>query len=655
MKSGKRKMENKKLEYQLSIINYPLKVCLLLVLSIFLVSCGEIQSPKTEPFISQTTPPTKQEIRWSNGKLPKTLDPARVSAAPESDIVRALYEGLTDVDPKTLEPIPALATKWTASKDYKVWTFQLRKDARWTNGEPIIAQDFIDSWKRLAELGDKVPQRNLLKNIVGMDSEDILPVFAEEPNEEVERQEAAKVLEQQLKAENNSNAEISSSANTETASKSNNNPKSEKKDKPKSKPHSKSKFGIEALSDFALRVTLINPDREFSVLVAHPIFRPIYGDGEEFEKDGLTTDVITNGAFKLAAIGKDGITLERSPVFWGKNEVKLEKVKFVPTENAEQALAAYRSGQVDVVTNANFAPLALKLLRTYDDLHEAKHSALNFYEFNEDIKPFDDARVRQSLTIAIERERLTEDEMDGITEPALSFLPFTEENVFKQDLEKAKNLLNEAGFPNGQNFPVIKLLINRNDLQKRIAHAVAKMWKKNLNIETEIIIKEKADFENSYQNGEFDIVRRGIVLPTNDETANMLAMFEDRQILLNPKDPDKDEVKTNETTVNDILNDKTAEAPINLAEPEKTAEPKQESIIPTIIHNPRPLILTENEALERLPAIPLYFPMSYSLVKPYIQGFEVNSLDAPSLKQVEINDNWQPADKKTISNPQNSK
>lgn len=617
----------------------------IIVFALLLTSCSEIKSPKTEPFISQNPPPPKQEFRWSNGKLPKSFDPARASAAPETDVVRAIYEGLTELDPKTLEPIPALATKWEASKDYKVWTFQLRKDAKWTNGEPVIAQDFIDSWKRLAELGDKVPQRDLLKNIVGMDTESVLPVFAEEPNEEAEREEAAKVLRQQLQFENNSNS--GNSAQTEPDQNSAGKTDSKTKSKPKVK--SKSKFGIEALSDFALKITLIHPDREFSALVAHPIFRPIYGNGEEFETDGLSMDIVTNGSFRVAAVAKDGVTLERSPSYWGKNQVKLEKVKFVATENAEQALAAYRAGQVDVVTNANFAPLALKLLKTYDDLHESKHSALSFYEFNLDKKPFDDLRVREALTLAIERERLTDDEMDGTTEPALSFQPFSEENQLKPDLEKAKKLLTEAGFSDGNNFPTIKLLISRNDLQKRIAAAVKKMWKKNLNVETEIIIKERADFENAFQNGEFDIARRGIVLPTNDETANMLAIFEKRQVITTPKEPEKEATKTTE---NDILNEKTAESPLNLSEFDEI-QTKTNNTTQIVVTDPKDLILTETEALEKLHAIPLYFPMSYSLVKPYIEGFEINPLDAPSLKQVQIDNNWQPTEQKTISNTQN--
>src|SRR5215218_6253694 len=120
----------------------------LVVFAFFLSGCSEIRSPKPEPFIGQPAAPRKQEFRWSNGKMPKSFDPARASASPETDIVRALYEGLTDLDPKNLKPVPAISTKWTASEDFKSWTFQLRSDAKWSNGESVTAQDFVRSWKR---------------------------------------------------------------------------------------------------------------------------------------------------------------------------------------------------------------------------------------------------------------------------------------------------------------------------------------------------------------------------------------------------------------------------------------------------------------------------------------------------------------------------
>ena len=147
-----------------------------------------------------------------------------------------------------------------------------------------------------------------------------------------------------------------------------------------------------------------------------------------------------------------------------------------------------------------------------------------------------------------------------------------------------------------------------------------------------------------YACGEFDIARRGIVMPTNDETANMLAIFEKRQTITAPKETEKQPQP--EPTENQILNEKTAESPLDLSEFNETAETKKENVTQIVITNPKDLILTESEALEKLPAIPLYFPMSYSLIKPYIQGFETNPLDAPSLKNVEINNNWQGSSKK---------
>lgn len=658
MENGKRKVEsNNRKNYQLSIINYALKVCVLLIFVIFLISCDEIKAPKMEPFIGANAPPIKQEFRWSNGKMPKSFDPARASASPETDLVRALYEGLTDIDPKSLQPIPSIATKWTASEDYKTWTFQLRREAKWSNGEPVIAQNFVDSWKRLTELGNKVPQRDLLKNIVGMDSEDVLPVFADETSEEAEiEEEISNALRQKSQTETNSNtvtptpqpSPIQPSA-TPLASPE----KTPAKVKPKTK--SNSRFGIQAIDDYTLKITLIHPDQQFPRLVAHPIFHPIYGDGAGFESKELSADIVTNGAFRLTTIAKDGITLERSPSFWDKDQVKLERVKFVPTENAESALTAYKNGEIDAITNANFQPLALKLLRPFDkEFHQTTHGAINFYEFNLQAKPFDDLRVREALAISIERERLTQDDMDGVTEPALNFLPFDADSLkLKQDPEKAKKLLAEAGFPNGENFPTIKLVVNRNNIQQQIARSIGRMWLKNLNIKTEVIAKDSADFQNLVQTGDFSLARRGVVLPTNNETSNILAIFDGLKIPVKLEDK-KQPTENKETTENQILTEKTAESNLNFPEEENSSNTSAENSNPAEEKTNEvaqdKMILTEEQALEQLPAIPLYFPTSYSLVKPYVQGFDLNAFDALSLKNVQIDSNWQPADDKIISN-----
>lgn len=652
----KRELYTNKYRLFFKYLSASLSLCLILILT----GCNEIQSPKPEPFIGENVPLPQQEFRWSNGKLPKSFDPARAAASPETDIVRAIYEGLTDVEAKTLKPVPAIATKWIASEDNKVWTFQLREDAKWTNGELVTAEDFVRSWKRLTELGNKVQQRNLLKNIVGMDSEDVLPVFANEEIDTSQKEEEPEnnSLLQKLQLENNSNtAEASTqNPNTEAEKSGSSNLEAEKNSKKvEPKPKKMPKFGVEAISKFVLKVTLIHADEDFPVLVAHPIFRPIYGDGKDFEKSELSGNIVTNGAFRLSAVAKDGISLERDANYWNKDQVKLEKVKFVPTENAEHALAEYRAGKIDVITNANFQPLALKLLRPFkDEFHQTTHGALNFYQFNLNEKPFDDFRIREALAISIERERLTADDMDGTTEPALSFLPFEEEKSKKleENIEKAQTLLSEAGFAGGENFPTIRLIVNRNNVQQRIARSVAKMWLKNLNIKTEVLVKEQAELETSMQTGDFNLIRRGVVLPTNNETSSMLAIFEGKKIAAE-KEVKKDVSENKVTAENQILTDEKAESNLNFTETEKASEPTVNPQLNNEHLAENSLILTEDQALEQLPAIPLYFPTSYSLVKPYIHGFDLNAFDALSLKNVEIDSNWQPANGKTISNVKN--
>ncbi len=654
MKGENRRMENSiRKNYHLSIIKSSVKLCSFLLLSLFLINCSEIQTPKSDPFIGENSPPPKQEFRWSNGKTPKSFDPALASASPETDIVRTLFEGLTDVNPATSEAIPAISDKWTSSPDFKIWTFQLRKDAKWSNGETVTADDFVRSWKRLTELGDKVSQRGLLKNIVGMDSEDVLPIFADDDVEIADREEnsnksANETSNQNASSENNSNGEELPQDAFTRPEDSNKMPEQTAR-----KTDSKAKFGVQAIDKFSLKVTLIQPDNEFPLLVAHPIFRPIFGDGKDFEKSVLDAKTITNGAFRIISVAKDGISLERNPDYWNRAEVKLERVKFIPSEDAEMALAAYRAGEIDAITNASFQPLALKLLQPFGEFHQTVHGALNYYEFNLNSKPFDDFRVRKALAISIDRKRLTEDEMDGATEPALNFLPFETKNErLKEDVEKAKRLLSEAGYSNGENFPVIKLLVNRNNMQQKIAKSVAKMWQKNLNVSTEIIVKDKVDFENSIQIGDFSLARRGIVLPTHNEIINMLAMFEHKPTLVNQENKEITSPASNSN--NQILDQETAESNLNFEENEtQKIENKSSGETNAIAENK--IITTEEEALKQIPAIPLYYPTSYSLVKPYIKGFELNVFDALSLKNVEIDNDWQPKDSKNISNSQNAK
>jgi oligopeptide transport system substrate-binding protein len=622
----------------------------LIFLALFLSACSELEKPKPEPFYAETAPPPIKEFRWSNGKMPKSFDPAHAAAPPETDVVRAIYEGLTDTDPKDLKTIASIAVDWSASDDNKTWTFILRRDAKWSNGEQVTAKDFVRSWKRLAEMGDKVSHYKLLNNIVGMQvvEKEETPIKNAEELDFFSKQQLNQDFPQIFKPNTNTAPKTETKPTpppiqTETEKKPDSEIKTEEKLKTKQKPTPEPQFGVEAVDNFTLKVSLVQPDKDFPALVANPIFRPIYGDGKEFEGGKLNAAIVTNGAFRVFSVGQDGITLDRSEIYWNRGQVELERVRFVPTANAESALEAYRKGEIDAVTNADFEPLALKLLTPFDDFERTTHSALNFYEFNQKNAPFNDRRVREALTIAIERERITDGDMDGASKPAVRFLPFeTDVKIeLKQDKEKARNLLTEAGFPNGENFPAVKLLINRNNMQQRIARSVAKMWKDNLNIETEITVKESNELDAMKKSEGFDMIRRGVVFPTTDETANLSAIFPPT---IQPTETASEKVKENETPKTE--NPKTD---ANVSEQMQTNPPKNETLGNENLASETSVglaenetILTEAEAMFELPAIPLYFPTSYSLVKPYILGFEINALDAPSLKDVRIDNNWQP-------------
>lgn len=611
----------------------PLLLFLLISLALFFAACSELEKPKTEPFYADAQPPAKKEFRWSNGKTPKSFDPALAAAPPETDIVRAVFEGLTDTESKTLQVIPAIAEKWEASGDFKTWTFHLRKDAKWSNGETVKAEDFLRSWKRLAEMNEKVSHYKILTNIVGMQKAAPQP---ETPGgETLEIDSVSKLAANQNLPFTRPQPNNISSINQTTNSRVTTEPKTEsnvKKEEPQ--------FGVEAINEYTLKVSLIKPDKEFPALVANPIFRPVFGDGKYFEDGKLNADIVTNGAFRIFSIGQDGITLDRSENYWNKNSVELERVRIIPHETAEKALQAYKAGELDAVTNADFAPLALKLLTPFDDFKRTTHSAINFYEFNLQKPPFDNAKVREALAISIERERLTEDEMEGATEPALSFLPFDEEAEKKltQDIEKAKQLLIEAGFPDGKDFPKITLVVNRNNIQQKIAYSVAKMWEDNLNIKTDVIVKSAEEIAEARKTNDFELIRRNAVLPTTDETANMLAIF--------PPKKEVKEIELNQTAADKTLKPENSQtAPNNSELPTfdtLAKETEEKNILIEHLDEASAAILTEDQAISELPAIPLYFPTSYSLVKPYIQGFEINSLDAPSLKNVSIDVNWQP-------------
>lgn len=544
-----------------------------LLLSLMLSHSGCFLDEKLEPYYGRVVVPRVQEFHWSDGGLPQTFDPAFAAAPPDTDLVRALFEGLTDYDPRTLMPVPAVATRWESSNSGRVWTFYLRDDARWSNGEFVTAADFVSSWRRTMRIGDLAPHTELLANIEGAKRESAPPKAGEG-----------------------------------------------------SRAVSSDDFGVEAVSDRVLRVHLRRPDMNFPSLVSHPVFRPVKLKDEGAPGRLLPNELVSNGAFSLRKSENARVLLERANNYWDKDQVTLQQVEFVGEKDAESALAAYRAGEVDAVTNAAFEPLAIKLLTPYDDFRRTTYGALTYYSFNTSQAPFDDVRVREALAIGIDRDRISADEMGGATEPAKRFLPeivpdatkavVNKSEVLEKEYERARELLGEAGFPGGKGFPKIRLLINRNEQQRVLAQSIAAMWHSVLNIETEIVVKNWDEYEAAIHAGEFDVVRRGIVMQTTDELTNIRMLFEEPS-----ESGPASGASPQSASAADVNKDKPLlEKGQNL----RATQPVE----------------TEAQALKDLSAMPIYFASSYSLVKPYVSGFDSNVLDAPSLKTVRINTSW---------------
>ncbi len=559
--------------YRLLCVRVPAFSSVLLILSLSHAGCFESHDPTT--YYGNIVVPRAQEFRWSDGGLPQTFDPAFAAAPPDTDVVRAIFEGLTDYDPQTLAPVPGVATHWESSNDGRIWTFYLRDDAHWSNGEKVTANDFVRSWERTIKIGQLSPHTELLGNIAGA--------------------AVSAVRQRSLK------------------------------DQSAAADHG---FGAEALSDQVLRVRLQHADTNFPALVAHPVFRPVKIAKADMTKRLGPSDLISNGAFQLVKTEGDRVLLERAKNYWDGASVGLQQVEFVNAGSAEEALAAYRSGQLDALTSAPFEPLALKLLAAYKDFRRATFGALTYYSFNISRAPFDDVRVREALAISIDRERVSRDDLGGATEPAGKFLPgemsgekpvVGKTDLLDHDISRAKQLLAEAGYADGHGFPVVRLLINRNEQQRMVAQSIAAMWRTALNIESEIIIKNWDEYESAIKAGDYDVVRRGIVMQTTDELTNLRMLFrQDFSPLTAP----------------------TSNGSSEAARPREGFGRRGSSSTRETLELSSGETETESQALKELKAVPIYFASSYALVKPYVSGFDANVLDAPSLKKTRIDTNW---------------
>ncbi|MDY0926692.1 ABC transporter substrate-binding protein [Enterobacter sp. CFBP8995] len=401
-----------------------------------------------------------QRIVINNGSEVATLDPQKAEGVPESNVMRNLLEGLVETD-NNGQLVPGVAKQWK-SEEGRIWTFTLRDDARWSNGQPVTAQDFVYSWQRLADPKTASPYASYLQ--------------------------AAHVA--------NVDAILSGKA-------------------------APAELGVKALDDRHLQVTLSEPVPYFVAMLAHSAMKPVYRPAIEQWGEQWTQPqhYVGNGAFTLSDwVVNEKIVVKRNPQYWDNAHTAIEEGVFLPLSSENSDINRYRSGGTDMTNSAVPPELFKKLQQDLGD--EVKISPLLctfYYEINNKKAPFDDARVRAALKLTLDRDIIAQKIMDQGQIPAYGLTPpFTHgitlsppawaQQTQSERNASAKQLLADAGF-NQQNPLRFTLLYNTSEQNKRQAIAAASMWQKNLGAVVTLQNQEWKTLLETRHQAQYDVVR----------------------------------------------------------------------------------------------------------------------------------------------------
>ena len=364
---------------------------------------------------------------WNAGAEPQTLDPNLQRGQVEHRINIALFEGLTVYDPQTLEPRPGVAESWTRSPDARIWTFNLR-GSKWTNGNPVTAQDFVYGWKRQIDPALGSDYSNIVYDYVkngrpyydGAAADAKLKEFT--ALDDAKRGEAAEALAKQaqprhaalLKAlvESEKKAEIQSNLKKALA------------EGAQRKDVRLDDVGVRAQDERTLVVELESPTPYFLYLTSFFCYYPIPREAVEKHGDKWTRpeNIVTNGPFRMKEwVVNSHILVELNPDYWDAEKVRQQQIRFLPHDNVNTAFTMFKAGQCDYIDTV--PSQFVDALKKDPDFHSVPILTTYFYSFNTKRKPFDDPRVRRALALAIDRETICDKILKGGQTPAYSIVP----------------------------------------------------------------------------------------------------------------------------------------------------------------------------------------------------------------------------------------
>lgn len=405
---------------------------------------------------------TPRVLTVGNGAEPQDLDPQTVTGVPENKLINAFFEGLVANGPAGDDTVGGVAERWETSPDGLLYTFHLRADARWSNGDPVTAEDFVRSYRRMLAPELAAEYAYKLFHVVGAEEyqRGQLRDFAQVGFRAVD----ARTLEIRLKR--------------------------------------RVPFLLEAMKHYSW----------------YPVHLPTierHGGGTR-RGTGWTRpeNFVGNGPFVLREWRPNQrIVAERSPTYWDRANVALDAIRFLPVESIDAEERMFRRGQLDKTYELPLVKIDEYRRERPEAYRQDPYYGSYFFRFNVTRKPLDDGRVRRALALAIDRESLVRNVARGGQTPAYALTPpspaYAPEARLEGTMEEARRLLAEAGFPGGQGFPALELLYNTQENHRKLCEAVQEMWRRNLGIEVTLVNQEWKVYMQSMNGLDFDIARGG--------------------------------------------------------------------------------------------------------------------------------------------------
>jgi oligopeptide transport system substrate-binding protein len=430
------------------------------IVGVFLSACS----------ISFAMPRTLEEanrhkiLLITEGSEPQTLDPQISQGQIEHHILTALMVGLVENDEyDQAKQGPGLADHWDHNEDYSAWTFHIRDTAKWSNGDAVTAQDFVDSYKRMltASLG---------------------AVYAD----------ALFIMKGALDYYEGKLADFS-------------------------------EVGVHAENPKTLKIELVGPTPYFLTAILHPAWYPVHIPtilkfGRIDERDTKWTlpgNYVGTGPFILKTWRQnDVIEVVRNPLYWDAATVKLNGINFYSIENSDTAERAFEAGQLHKTLDVPLDRIPYYRREHPERIRIDPYLADYFYRLNTQRKPLDNPKVRLALNLAVNREEIVTNISRAKQPPETGIVPpgmdgYEPLDVIHYDPERARQLLAEAGYPNGKGFPKFNILINTHEAHRVIAEAIQQMWKQELNIDVGIENQEWKVYLQSQNSMNYDMIRGG--------------------------------------------------------------------------------------------------------------------------------------------------